>query len=457
MANVLIVGAGISGLVAACYAAKAGHQVKVLSYGQGALTVAGGIIDLYGYDLNGNLVTDPLEHIATLPKPHPYALVGTKRVEEAIEAFKELTASQNYIYVGDGHHNQKVPTAIGSFKPSCLIPPSVESDAIFERPKIVVVGFELLKDYYPKLIAKNLQHFFGDKKEVSIKQVMLHWPSGRNYRDVSALDIARELETDLGRLNFVEQLKGACGPDTALIIPPVLGERPELSASIQKDLEQRLNTKLVEVSSIPPSVTGLRLDKLLRNACFSLGVDIVEKAQVIGFTSQADEVANLEANKVPTASKVCRTLITGGFGHTHEYKADAVIVATGGFFSSGLVTQMGRMYEPIFGLEIKVPEDQKDWSHQYLFCGKPQPFASYGVAVNENLQPVDPTGEVVLSNVQFIGRSLQGYDFCFEKSGNGVAITTAYHAVKQLDEILAQTKALSDSLFQEVVIYVTKD
>ena len=118
---------------------------------------------------------------------------------------------------------------------------------------------------------------------------------------------------------------------------------------------------------------------------------------------------------------------------------------------------MGRMYEPIFGLEIKVPEDQKDWSHQYLFCGKPQPFASYGVAVNENLQPVDPTGEVVLSNVQFIGRSLQGYDFCFEKSGNGVAITTAYHAVKQLDEILAQTKALSDSLFQEVVIYVTKD
>lgn len=457
MAKVLIVGAGISGLVAACYAAKAGHEVKVLSYGQGALTVAGGIIDLYGYDQDGNLVNDPLAHIATLPKPHPYALMGAKRVEEALEAFKELTASQNYIYVGDGHHNQKVPTAIGSFKPSCLIPPSIESDEIFARKKIVVVGFELLKDYYPKLIAKNLQRFFGDQKEVSVRQVMLHWPTGRDYRDVSALDLARELETDLGRLNFVEQLKGHCDQDTTLIIPPVLGERPELSAFIQQDLEERLKTKLVEVSSIPPSVTGLRLDKLLRNACFSLGVDIVEKAQVIGFTSQKDESANLSGEAASKASKICRTLITGGFGHTHSYKADAVIVATGGFFSSGLITQMGRMYEPIFGLEIKVPEDQKDWSHQYLFCGQPQPFAAYGVAVNENLQPIDPTGEVLFSNVQFIGRSLQGYDFCFEKSGNGVAITSAYHAVKQLDEILAQTKSLSDSLYQEVVIYVTKD
>ena len=264
MAKIAIVGAGISGLLAACYAAKAGHQVKVLSYGQGALTVAGGIIDLYGYDAEGKLVTDPLAHIASLKKPHPYALLGAKRVEEALEAL------------------------IGSFKPSCLIPPSIESSAIFERPKLIVVGFPLLKDYYPKLIAKNLRHFFGDKKEVTTLEVSLNWPTGREYRDVSALDLARELETSVGRLNFITQLKGKCGPDCALVIPPILGERPELSAQIQQELEQELNTKLVEVSTIPPSVTGLRLDKLLRQACLQLGVDIVEKAHVIGFTSALD-------------------------------------------------------------------------------------------------------------------------------------------------------------------------
>ncbi len=449
MAKIAIVGAGISGLLAACYAAKAGHQVKVLSYGQGALTVAGGIIDLFGYDTEGKLVTDPLAHIATLKKPHPYALLGAERVAEALTAFKELTSEQGYLYLGDGHCNQKVPTAIGSFKPSCLIPPSIESSALFERNKLIVVGFPLLKDYYPKLIAKNLRHYFGDKKEVSTVEVNLNWPTGREYRDVSALDIARELETPLGRLNFITQLKGKCGPDCALVIPPILGERPELSAGIQKELERELNTKLVEVSTIPPSVTGLRLDKLLRQASLKLGVTIVEKAHVIGFTSALDASGDYirKPESKAKAAKICKTLVTGGYGANHEYNVDAVIVATGGAFSGGLVTQMGRMYEPIFGLEIPVPADQQEWSHQYLFCGKPQPFAAYGVAVNENLQPVDPTGEVLLSNVQFIGRSLQGYDFCFEKSGNGVAITTAYHAVKQLDSVLSATAALNASLF----------
>lgn len=448
MAKVLVVGAGISGLLSACYAAKAGHEVKVLTYGLGALTVAGGIIDIFGYDEQGNAVADPLAHIDTLQKPHPYALMGSKRVSEGLEAFKELTASQNYTYLGDGHTNHRVPTAIGSFKPSGLIPPSIDSTEIFKRKKILVVGFDLLKDYYPKLIAKNLQHYFGDTKEVKVKNIILHnWPTGKGYRDVSALDLARELETDLGRLNFVEQLKGHVDENTSIILPPVLGERPELSAMIQNELEERLKTKLVEVSSIPPSVTGLRLDKLLRKECMDLGVDIIEKAQVIGYTSVADASNSLKDDKRAAASKVCKTLITGGFGHTHEYAADAVIVATGGFFSSGLVTQMGRMFEPIFDINIPVPQDQKDWSHQYLFCGKPQPFASYGVAVNENLQPIDPTGEVLFTNVQFVGRSLRGYDFCFEKSGNGVAVTTAYHAVTQLEEVLKQTEALTASLY----------
>ena len=447
MAKVVVIGAGVSGLLSACYAAKSGHEVKVLSYGQGALTVAGGIIDLIGYDKDSNPVTDPLEYIATLKEPHPYALVGTERIEAALEAFKQLTSEQGYLYVGDAHHNHKVPTAIGSFKPSCLIPPSIDGKAIWERPKILVVGFTLLKDYYPKLITKNFEHYFGSTKTVSYKQVELNWPTGRGYRDVSALDLARDLETDLGRLNLITQLKRHCGPDTAVVIPPILGEQPEMAAKIQRDLERELNTKFVEVSSIPPSVTGLRLDLLLRRACRDLGVEVIDKAQAIGFVSAADDGGHIAKGKEADARKICKAVITGGFGHTHQYACDSVIVATGGFFSAGLVTSMGRMYEPIFGIEIKVPQDQKDWSHQSLFANSEQPFSTYGVAVNRHMQAVDETGAVLFNNVQFVGRTLQGYDFCFEKSGNGVAVTTAYHAVQELEHVLSTTHQVAATLF----------
>lgn len=422
MAKVIVVGAGISGLCSACFAAKQGHDVTVLTYGQGALTVAGGIIDLYGYDALGNIVLNPAEAIANLPENHPYALVGKDGFLQAIKDFKELTASANYTYIGDGTYNHHVTTAIGSFKPSGLIPLSMDANVIFERPKIVVVGFDLLKDYYPKLIAKNFKKNFGEQKEVSIRTISLNWPTGREYRDVSAIDIARELETPLGRLNVIEQLKGYCGPDCSVIIPPVLGEKPELSEGILHELEQKLNTRVIEVSALPPSVTGLRLDRLLRQVATSMGIEIIEKAQVIG--------ANIQEGQ-------CLSVMTGGYGRVREYKADQFIIATGGVFGNGLITQMGRMYEPITGIEIEVPENQQEWSYQYLFCGKPQPFASYGVSVDRTMRAIDKSGQVLFNNIFFAGRSLAGYDFCFEKSGNGVALVSAWQAAKQLNDLVA--------------------
>ena len=204
---------------------------------------------------------------------------------------------------------------------------------------------------------------------------------------------------------------------------------------------------MVEVSAIPPSVTGLRLDHLLRRACEQRHIEIIDKAQVIGFTGLKADAPKDMPHEYSKVRGICHSLITGGYGREREYSADAFIIATGGVFGSGLVSAMGKMYEPIFDLEIPVPAEQKDWSHQYLFCGKPQPFAAYGVAVNEHLQPIDPLDpqeQVLLHNVHFVGRSLRGYDFCFEKSGNGVAVTTAYQAACELEHILKESAAVID-------------
>ena len=63
-----------------------------------------------------------------------------------------------------------------------------------------------------------------------------------------------------------------------------------------------------------------------------------------------------------------------------------------------------------------------------LFGDKAQGFAKTGVRTDSSLRPVDADNRLVYENVYVAGRNLGGYDFCFEHSGNGVALASAYKA-----------------------------
>jgi glycerol-3-phosphate dehydrogenase subunit B len=52
------------------------------------------------------------------------------------------------------------------------------------------------------------------------------------------------------------------------------------------------------------------------------------------------------------------------------------------------------------------------------------------VEVNENLQPVDPEGRVIYSNLFAAGAIIAHGDSMSEKSGGGIAISTGYLAGK---------------------------
>ncbi len=411
--ELLIIGAGLAGLFAACLAARRGRKVQVLSYGASAITLGSGIIDCLGYSEIGEVVKNPWQELHFISSSHPYGKIGPEMVRGAWKEFLQITKEMQYPYFGNLERNYWLPTVLGTFKPTNLLPYTMQVDAIDKNDDILLVEFDLLKDFSTTLALRNFQRNLPGKNwhTCTIKLPFDKLPA---YRDINVLDIARWLETEEGRNNFLEQLRSHVRKNMVIFLPPVLGLEPDYN--ILTFLQRRLKCPFIELSALNPAVTGMRLDKLLRRYAQHLGVEIVNKAKVIG----ADVVGGL-----------CRAVRTSNYAQERTFAGNEILLATGGIYGKGLVAGPASLKEPIFGIDIPVGADQLAWSKEALLTER-QPFALYGIKTDDNLRPLRENGELVASNLRVIGRGLAGYDFCFEKSGNGVALSTAYAALANL-------------------------
>lgn len=406
--DVIVIGGGLAGLMAAAVAVKNNKKVALLSLGAGTLTIGGGIVDVMGY-VGAEPATTPSAGMLQVSPEHPYKKIGRPAVEKAIEFFKEICAQESYPYIGNLDKMQWIPTAAGTLKPTCLVPKTMDTGKLKEADHVVVLGFEALKDFYPSLIAKNLKETPGFMEKTY--EIVMVDPGLTDGRDVSALDVARWLDTAEGLAECTQKMRAVIKPGSVVIIPPVLGTSPDYR--IAESLQNALNCTFVECASVPPSITGLRLRAMMLRYLKKNGVRIIEQAAVAR--------AIVEDGK-------CTAVVTAGIDRERTYHAKSFILANGGFYGGGLVAEPENVIEPIFNLPISAPADHELWANMSLFSNEPQPFALIGIRVDEKMRPLDEAGNVVVNNVFVAGRNLCGYDFSFEKSGNGVALASGYQA-----------------------------
>ena len=60
-----------------------------------------------------------------------------------------------------------------------------------------------------------------------------------------------------------------------------------------------------------------------------------------------------------------------------ELEAENFVLATGKYFSKGIVADMDRVYEPLFGLDVEFEEDRTKWFDPSFAA--PQKFLEFGV------------------------------------------------------------------------------
>jgi glycerol-3-phosphate dehydrogenase subunit B len=405
MTSVLIIGAGLTGLFAANLAAERQAEVTLVTEGRGGLELSHGCIDVLARG------TTPAS-LHKLPASHPYSLTGAASLQAGLTAFLRLVADGGLPYVGTLAETLLLPTAVGGVHPTTCAQVSLATGDLRRPQAIALAGFACFRDFSAELAASGLR---AQGYQVT-SALSLDLPGAQGQRDLYATDIGRRFDDPVWRREACRIWKPRLPSAPRLGLPAVLGlARP---TEVHEDIQHRLGVEVFEIPTLPPSLPGVRLERLLRLAAQARGVHIVEGARALGETDR--QGARPRATGALAASA----------GGPRRFSADRVILATGGSLHGGLVFHPdGRIEEPVFDLPVHHAQSRESWAAASPFA--PQPYSTLGVQVGSDMRPVGRDGQILFDNLFAAGGLLAGADRASEGARQGIDLASAYRAVEE--------------------------
>jgi glycerol-3-phosphate dehydrogenase subunit B len=250
----------------------------------------------------------------------------------------------------------------------------------------------------------------------------LHLPvEGRT--EFNALGLARAFDQRDFRRTVIAELTSRLRPGEVVAFPAALGmARPH---DVWSELEHGLGRPVFEVPTLPPSVPGMRVFAVLREALRRAGGSLLLNNVVVGAERSDGRVRALRVR----------------VGLREErHSADWIVIATGGFASGGLELDSDwTARETALGLPVAgVPEPGAPRFEPRYFAA--HPIARAGVLVDDRLRPVGADG---CQNVLVAGATLAGAEPWKEKSGDGLSVSTGYMAAEL---VLAESGATKEAI-----------
>lgn len=408
----IIIGGGLSGLVAGIRLAQQRRKVAVISNGQSAMHFCSGSFGLLG-KLDGKEVTHPLDAIRHLYSGHPYARIGFDRIAELADCVPTFFAETGITLKGSCLANHRHLTPIGLQRNSWL----TMSDYLTWTPagepgirQCVIINFKGYTDFYPSYIADGLAAI-GIKSRCESVEISEIERLRRNSGEMRAASIARILRGAALEAFATEINRCSAGAD-AVFIPAVIGFDSE---EMLLRLRRMVAVPLYCVPVTPMSAGGLRSQMLLRRHFEQLGGTYLlgDNAVECIFDN------NRSLRAIHTAALADDSL-----------EADTFILATGGIFSRGIVAEPHRIFEPLMKCDVDAPADRDAWFDPQFFNA--QPYMRFGVVTDSSFRPLRDGKP--LDNVYACGAVLGGCDSLKEESGAGVAILTALQVADNILE-----------------------
>ena len=395
--DVLVVGGGPAGLMAAWQAASAGASTTLLTKGWGSLLWHAGCVDVLAVDDATVSPRQGLEEMARKGGDHPYSLVGTAAVADALDAFIQLCADDGYPLIGSLDANLVLPSGLGAARPTCLAPATMLAGDLSRSEGVLIVGLGRFGDFAPELVADNLA-----ARGLDATPVQLELPTLDARRFVNGTVLAGLFETEAFRAEVAHALREHLTRGRRVAFPAVLGI--DRATEVVADLSDRLEAEVFEVPVLPPSVPGMRLQGILRRAIRRAGGRVIDNAEAIGLEGDDDGVS----------------VTTLAAARTQSHRARRAIIATGGILGGGVVGLAdGSLREVVADLPLRGPSSRREWFDE----DGAHPVYRRGVAVGPDL--------LARPSVLVAGGLLAGSDPIREGSLEGVALSTGWVAGRE--------------------------
>lgn len=412
--DLCVIGAGLAGLAATLFAANRG--LSCVAVGQsGEINFATGFLDLMGvYPAHERRVwTNPWAAIDALVRDnaqHPYARISGEDIRTAFEETLTFLKQAGLPYYRRIDQNSSVLTSLGNLKPTYCVPHTMWNGvaAMEEKPACLLVDFRGLKGFSARQIAAALQNDWPD-----LRTARVSFPDTDHLNEVFTEHMAGALILPQNREKFVRTLRPHLKNAQLVGLPAILGlYRTE---EVVSDLQKMLGLQLFEIPTIPPSISGLRLKEAFERGLRTKGVNYISQRRVLAVRHQGKALFEIGIGRTITERSV---------------RSKGIILASGRFIGGGLHADRKGIKETIFDLPVCQPGSRTDWHRREFLDPQGHLVNRAGLEIDDSFRPLNRSRQPAFSTLFAAGSILAHNDWKRLKCGAGVALASAFGAVK---------------------------
>ncbi len=412
--DVMVIGAGFAGMAATLFAAERGLSVAQAG-ATGGIDFSTGFLDLMAVHpvAEGRYWDSPWDAVDAVIRDvpgHPYARLGKECIRTALDDFTTFLASQKLEYLGHADRNTPVFSPAGTVKRTFRVPRTAwkGTEALRDKAPTIIVDFHGLKGFSGPQIVEMQKQQWPD-----LKTARLAFPGsiGELYPEHMAWTLsAPERCAELAKA-VAEHARNV----EYIGFPAVLGlNDPVRTVSLLEELTGR---HVFEIPTLPPSITGPRLRATFDRGLAPRGVCTFSQKMVLNARRADDGLFSFQI---------------GAAGDVRTVRARNAILASGRFFGKGLLAHRDGVIEPIFNIPVTQPSSRTQWHTERFFARQGNALNLSGIEVDDRQRPLGTNGAVLHDNLFAAGAILAHHDWMRMKCGAGIAIATAYHAVRSM-------------------------